>query len=706
MAAEKSKQLIDMLKQVIPSGDLREIPSQREDFAESLESLGHANTDQYLDAISEGVRAIERERPLEESQQYALEAIVLPKFRPVVDVINDTFDKPEDPWVHFGSGELKKNIVAAIPSIGRIELPNHPSLPYGGTGFVVGDNLIMTNRHVAEIFTTGLGLSGLAFKQGLRSAIDFVQEISPRVSTPLEVKKVLMIHPYWDMAILEVDGLQPNHMKLRLSVESPESLENRDIAVVGYPAQDPRNDLALQMQIFRQKFNVKRMQPGKLKAREQITDGFRNLVRPLTHDASTLGGNSGSAVIDASTGEVVGLHFSGRYLQANYCVPTYELARDARVADLGVSFTSRIPSTKEWDDKWQGLDPTEAATKPSTPPKTISTLGQGSRTFTLPLQITVSLGGEVQTTHVNVQNLSTSTDSTEALRIPVIYPKLTGRQGFDSSFLELEDDLEIPLLKLTAAGRKVAAKLDDGSSELKYQHFSVVMHKQRRIAIFTASNVDWRPAKRLIDGHKPTRKELTGLGDNDQEQWVTDPRIPEEQQLPDVFYTKDRQAFDKGHLVRRDDVCWGPTFNDIQKANGDTYHTTNCSPQVAGFNRATKGQDNWGDLESLVQTQTKADKAIVFAGPVFDNDDPVFHGLSKHGDVEVPIPRQYWKIIVTKANDGPQAFGFVLKQDLSQVQFEMTVPQAWKKYNKSVNDIEEMLSGLIRFGKLADYDQK
>ena len=41
----------------------------------------------------------------------------------------------------------------------------------------------------------------------------------------------------------------------------------------------------------------------------------------MEHDASTLGGNSGSAVIDLETGEAVGLHFAGSYLQANYAVP-------------------------------------------------------------------------------------------------------------------------------------------------------------------------------------------------------------------------------------------------------------------------------------------------------------------------------------------------------------------------------------------------
>ncbi len=650
--------------------------------------------------------AIEREDPLQEEQQYALEAIVLPKFRPVVDVIDDSFDKPEEPWVHFGAGQLKKNIEAAIPSIGRIELPNHPSLPYGGTGFVVGDNLIMTNRHVAEIFATGLGQKGLNFIQGLSSAVDFVQERVPRASTALTVQKVLMIHPHWDMAIVEVRGLHPKHPKLKLNVETPESLVDRDIAVIGYPAQDPRNDFALQMQIFRKQFNIKRMQPGKLKAREQITDGFKNLVLPLTHDASTLGGNSGSAVIDAETGEVVGLHFSGRYLKANYCVPTYELARDARVAALGVNFTRHIPPTKDWDTKWQGLESESPAT-PVQPKPSVPTTSQGSTTFTVPLQITVSLGGQSQSIdNIRVQDSSATADVTEAMKIPVIFPRLTGRKGFDPAFLGLDNDLEIPMPKLTAAGRKVAVTLDDGSFELKYHHFSVFIHKLRRMAILTASNVDWRPDKRLINGRKPTRKELTGLNDNDQEQWVTDPRIPEDYQLPDVFYTKDRKAFDKGHLVRRDDVCWGKSFDDIQKANGDTYHTTNCSPQVAGFNQSAKGKDNWGDLESLVQAQTKAEKAIVFAGPIFDGTDPIFHGVSKHGEIEIPIPRQYWKIIVTKGDHGPQAFGFVLKQDLSNVEFEMTVPKAWQKYTKSIADIADLLGGLVRFGKLVDYDQK
>jgi hypothetical protein len=37
---------------------------------------------------------------------------------------------------------------------------------------------------------------------------------------------------------------------------------------------------------------------------------FENVVNAMTHDASTLGGNSGSAVIDVQTGQLVALHFA------------------------------------------------------------------------------------------------------------------------------------------------------------------------------------------------------------------------------------------------------------------------------------------------------------------------------------------------------------------------------------------------------------
>ncbi len=51
--------------------------------------------------------------------------------------------------------KIRARIEAVIPSVGRIELPGQTRIPYGGTGFVVGPGLVMTNRHVAELFAEG-----------------------------------------------------------------------------------------------------------------------------------------------------------------------------------------------------------------------------------------------------------------------------------------------------------------------------------------------------------------------------------------------------------------------------------------------------------------------------------------------------------------------------------------------------------------------
>ena len=84
-------------------------------------------------------------------------------------------------------------------------------------------------------------------------------------------------------------------------------------------------------------YNVKRLEPGLVKPVQTI-NSYSQSVHALVHDATTLGGNSGSPVLDVNTGEIVALHFAGRYLQANFAVPMYELARDQIVVDAGVNF--------------------------------------------------------------------------------------------------------------------------------------------------------------------------------------------------------------------------------------------------------------------------------------------------------------------------------------------------------------------------------
>lgn len=683
----------------------------------SLESFSPTDA-QTHESVVDSLRKVERYQPLSEDEAGLLEAIILPKERPVVLVQRSTFTITDPLWAHFGQGQCRSWIEAAIPAIGRIELPSNPAIPFGGTGFVIGQGLMMTNRHVAELFAQGLGVKQVRFKPGETAAVDFRREQGSDESLLLSIDKVLMIHPYWDMAVLKVQGLSDTIRPLVLSTRVPEELAGREIAVIGYPAKDWRNDSAVQDQVFGGIYNVKRLQPGKVRESKPCSS-FGNLLQAMTHDCSTLGGNSGSALVDVSCGEVVGLHFAGSYLKDNFAVPAYQLARDTRVVDLGVQFAGRVAPTNDWAASWRAAEGEEATDTDDADgvadggpqPPLVQPSSGGPATWTIPLQLTVSLGAPGSPgagTSARLAAIPQGHSPSEVEKVPLIAPNLDSREGYRADFLALHGGTEVPMPRLTAKGLAAAAKLDDGSPHLRYHRFSLVMHKQRRLAMFTAANVDWRPSQRQIDGKKPSRRVLNGFTREASESWVTDPRIPESHQLPDYFYVQDGQAFDRGHLVRRDDVAWGTSLQTMRQGNGDTFHMTNCSPQIAKFNQSKFKGFNWGELENMIEKQTTTERVCVFSGPVLDPNDAHFHGLIRRGEeVSVQIPTRFWKIIVANQNGKPVAFGFILDQDLAEVDLhaELAIPDAWKRHLRPISEIERLLRGLVTLTPLKDWDQ-
>lgn len=304
------------------------------------------------DIAADAVDRVERRQPVPPHLEDALEAIVLPKLRPVYDIHEDTFNDCPSPWTELNNHRDK--LSKAIRAIGRVDASGL-DIPYAGTAFLVGKGVLLTNRHVAAIFTNGLGVKGLTFKFGIQPEIDLKQEIDSDDEVLLEIKETLLIHPYWDAALLRVEGFPDDREPLQLAATPPAELQGRLATIVGYPARDPRNDLDLQKKIFRV-FEKKRLQPGRTMAMKQCTS-FGNTVEALAHDCSTLGGNSGSALIDVETGLVLGLHFSGEYLKANYSVPAWEFTRDPKVADFGVNFNkpAEPKPAPEWLSSWRDL---------------------------------------------------------------------------------------------------------------------------------------------------------------------------------------------------------------------------------------------------------------------------------------------------------------------------------------------------------------
>lgn len=78
-----------------------------------------------------------------------------------------------------------------------------------------------------------------------------------------------------------------------------------------------------------------------------------------------------------------------------------------------------------------------------------------------------------------------------------------------------------------------------GSTEIKYTHFSVVFNEQRRLAFFSAVNIDGANTVKVKYGGK----------------FRLDPRVPPELQCGEWLYADN--VLDRGHVTRRNDAVWG-----------------------------------------------------------------------------------------------------------------------------------------------------
>jgi endonuclease G, mitochondrial len=696
---EKAKRLKDMLSQIAGRQGLESIARASGKASGGLESVSPESTN-----VQSGLEKLadNRHRDITPSEMFGLEAIVMKENRPVVFVRGNSYDDVGNPWSSLNTPEVKTRLSGLFPLIGRIELPTSTLVPYAGTGFVVGKGLIATNRHVAQEFSRGLGLT-IQYRGG-DAAIDFKRQ----VDTPeddhtayLKVRGVEMIHPYWDMALLQVDGLPTDNM-LRLAVRSPEELVNHNIVAVGYPAPDPRNDVALQNKIFGSVYYVKRMHPGIVRTRAKV-QSFENEVNAMTHDASTLGGNSGSAIIDVDSGEVVALHFAGEYLKANYAVPMYELARDSRVASK-LNFDGTVAATSDFDPAWRSLGieapgapaQTSRPTQPSAPsaplqaPQTTAA-DDGETTWIIPLRVTVSVGTPTGPGPI-VRSVGAVADQTapaavEAEEGVVVNQDYSDRPGYDPNFL---DSLKVPLPAISSAMEQDTATVKPDAQkngdpfELAYYHYSVYMNKRRRTAWFSAANIDG-------DRRQP-------IGKREGDRWYLDTRIDRSEQLGQEAY---EHGIDRGHLTRRDDAAWGDDVKSATAANNDTFHFTNCALQASPFNR---GKDRWQGLEQfLLEQHAKKDRRrmTVITGPLFSPNDPVYKNDRMKYSIRCPL--QYWKVcVLIRRDDTPAATGFILGQeDIQDLPgFEAVFDVAATQIK--IADLEKKTR--LDFGRLREFD--
>lgn len=594
---------------------------------------------------------------------------------------------------------LLRGLDAARP-VGRITILDGGGRALGdATGFLITPNLMLTNQHVFPDPASAAG-----------SRVDFDCELDrlgfPRPTTTFgfDPGRFFVVDPALDMALVAVraqplkgDGRLSDFGWLRLSPEVGKINVGEAITIIQHPN-------------------------GRTKQVAMRENRLLDITADhLTYESDTAPGSSGAPVFNDSW-QVVALHHSGvprKDAQGRWLLQNGRPATDEDddadidwIANEGVR-ASRIATTALALAPAGGLrdeleacclgraEPPVPATERSTAPTAIvgggpagpsagpsaslSVASAGASTvLTVPLTITIGLG------QTSGPSITAGAGAVEKVVEPWHDPNYPARTGYDPRFL----GLSVPLPTLRDAS--VAARMHDGGVVVPYQNFSLVMHGARRLCLFTASNVDGSHAAKEPDPTQSyNRDALGGLGENDFERWFLDPRLPDNAQLPDRFFDKDRKAFDKGHLVRREEVCWGADYAQVRRANGDTYHVTNCTPQVAGFNRSNR-RGVWGLLENLIEAQGRVERYSLFAGPLLAADDPVFVGVDDDGQTQVKIPRAYWKVVIARGQAGLEAFGFLLEQDLTQVAFEFAVDPVWRARMVPLKTLQDRI-GLIRF---------
>ncbi len=108
----------------------------------------------------------------------------------------------------------------------------------------------------------------------------------------------------------------------------------------------------------------------------------------------------------------------------------------------------------------------------------------------------------------------------EKMAEPFVDDNYDSRTGYDDNFLG------IPVPMPTVADLSVVSKMEDECYMIPYEHFSIIMHKSRRLALMTAANVDGNEARKKPElGRDYSRRGLSRLGKNDREKWMLDPRL-------------------------------------------------------------------------------------------------------------------------------------------------------------------------------------
>lgn len=527
-----------------------------------------------------------------------------------------------------GISYLELGLLAARP-VCRIQIVNPLGRPEGyGTGFLVGPNLLLTNNHV-------LNSAELARKSF--AEFEFEQDISGRRKTSksfdLQPDEVFVTDPELDFTLVSVAPLATEGTKLTdygllsLVEDTGKVLIGEYVSIIQHP------EGGLKHCCLRE---------------NEVVDLFDNWLHYLT---DTQPGASGSPVFNDQW-LVVGLHHSGvpmKDAQGNILKTDGQPYRKdidnpstiAWVANEGVRTSRIFQALESRSENEQMAAEALRRLRNGTGP-----VGPANITASEPIPGAAMELGELPEEHYRLAD------------------------GYSPDFLGSLHQLPLPKLAVNLQSK--VAKLKDGGEILIYMHFSIVMNADRRLAFYTAANIDGKKLKNIK---------------RDRDRWYFDPRLDQKYQAGPKLY--EGNPLDRGHLVRRLDPCWGPNARD---AGEDTFHFTNCSPQHERFN-----QHDWLEVEDyILKTADNANVQIsVFTGPVFREDDMIYRN-------EYLLPADFWKVVAFVNKNGKLSATAYLRTQKNYLESMEFFDDEFKTWQVPVVQVEA-LTGLS-FGLPIDVD--
>lgn len=270
--------------------------------------------------------------------------------RPVLFVEDDFVDvaAPSAGAYAAGLSRLEDAVRQVCRSVGRVDDPD-PAVPIGyhGTAWMLAEGLVATNFHVLEAIAPGGSRRDRRFEGRLKPgvAVHFGHEVgSPLPERRFPIRRVVGVGPAGaagfaqgnglnfdglDLAVLELEPVAgrpfpaPNRVADGDDPATRGGLASagRGVYLVGYPGNEHSTTPDLFAELFAGVKSFKRLAPGRIMAgpgevpRDRDPHGWI-----LAHDASTLGGNSGSALADydADGRTLLGLHFAGLHERQNW----------------------------------------------------------------------------------------------------------------------------------------------------------------------------------------------------------------------------------------------------------------------------------------------------------------------------------------------------------------------------------------------------